>query len=97
MIRFDDISNLKINLNRHTELLEACEWDEKHASEALSILEECLAEIQASVPIIGSYDEFEKLLALKLLSKLEEAQSLVLIKILKDSLEVTHVEKPGNN
>ena len=97
MKQFDVLSNLKINLDRNTELLEACDLDEKQAEFLLNALADCIKLVQQEPKMIESYSEFEDQIAESLSNEISVYQSLVLMKILKDSLDIANVQKKDNN
>jgi hypothetical protein len=87
------INSLKVDISRQTEFLEACDWSEEDLAKLLQHANEAIFEINKSITMIDSFDEFEALFIERMSKHTPESQIHIILKHLKGSLQNNVLDK----
>jgi sulfur relay (sulfurtransferase) DsrC/TusE family protein len=90
-MNFKHLQTVKLNIERHTELLEACEWSEELLHILLEKTKSTLQDLESCFFILDSFEEFSEKLSSRMLEYATDDQIIIILKYLERDLEVTNV------
>ena len=95
-MNFKHLQTVKLNIERHTELLEACVWSEESLNILLQKTNLSLQDLGSCFFMLDNFEEFTEKLSDRMLEYATDDQIFIILKYLKKDLEVSNVIQIAN-